>query len=64
MHRFGLMYEIKKENKFIIPEHLSSDMPYENWKYNNNEDILEIYYKFDKYMPNGIMSVLIVNLYE
>ena len=63
MHRLGLMYEIVGKDIFIIPSHLSIEQPYKEWAFENNPDILQFCYEFDKYMPRGIMPRLIVALH-
>ncbi len=63
MQRFGLMYKIPDEDKYIVPEHLSEIKPYKTWQFENKKDILQYYYEFDKYMPFGIMAQLIVALH-
>ena len=63
MHRLGLMYEIAGKGIFIIPSHLSIEQPYKIWDFENELDILQFSYKFDKYMPRGIMPRLIVALH-
>ncbi|HMQ63814.1 MAG TPA: COR domain-containing protein [Flavilitoribacter sp.] len=63
LERFGLMYQAGKE-VFIIPEHLPQQQPYSKWEFENAENILHFRYRFDKYMPKGLMSRLIVSLHR
>ncbi|MCP4269821.1 MAG: TIR domain-containing protein [Candidatus Brocadiaceae bacterium] len=62
MQRFGLLYQIKGKDGFIVPEHLPEKMPYEEWPHKGN--LLQFRYKFDNYMPKGLMSHLIVELHH
>ncbi|MFN8411643.1 MAG: COR domain-containing protein [Anaerolineales bacterium] len=62
MHNFGLMYRIPSSKDYVAPEHLPTDQPYDHWKYEGLPDILYFIYEFDKYMPKGLMSRLIVSL--
>ena len=62
MHKFGLMYHIKDTDNYVVPEHLPTIMPYTEWKYAKEDDILQFVFEFDKYKPSGIMSNLIVAL--
>ncbi|MFK8009097.1 MAG: COR domain-containing protein, partial [Saprospiraceae bacterium] len=63
LDNFGLMYQANK-NLYIIPEHLPKKMPYAKWKHEDKKDILHFTYVFDKYMPKGLMSRLIVALHD
>ncbi|WP_324673085.1 COR domain-containing protein [Hymenobacter sp. GOD-10R] len=63
MHRFGLMYHIHDTENYVVPAHLPTITPYEDWAH-TNENILQFVYEFDKYMPQGIMSRLIVALHH
>jgi hypothetical protein len=56
MHKFGLMYSIPGTDNYVVPAHLPTVMPYQNWIHAGNYHILQFIYEFDKYMPQGIMS--------
>ncbi|NIT56843.1 MAG: hypothetical protein GWN00_11600, partial [Aliifodinibius sp.] len=62
MHNFGLMYHIPNSKDYVVPEHLPTDQPYDVWEHDGAADILHFIYEFDKYMPKGLMSRLIVSL--
>lgn len=62
MQRFGLLYQVKGKDEFIVPEHLPEKMPYKEWPHKGN--VLQFRYKFDNYMPKGLMSHLIVELHH
>lgn len=62
MNKFGLMYNIPNSNEYVVPSHLPTDMPYKVWEHANSGILLQFIYEFDKYMPKGIMSRLIVAL--
>ncbi len=62
MHKFGLMYHIDNSDCFVVPAHLSTIKPYSTWKFEGSPNVLFFIYEFDKYMPQGIMSRLIVAL--
>jgi internalin A len=62
MQRFGLLYQVKEKDGFIVPEHLPEKMPYKEWPHKGN--VLQFRYKFDNYMPKGLMSHLIVELHH
>jgi internalin A len=62
MHNFGLMYHVPNSKEYVVPEHLPTDQPYDKWEYEHFPDILHFIYEFDKYMPKGLMSRLIVSL--
>jgi len=64
MHKFGLMYRIPMSDDFVIPARLPTLTPYEIWPHAAANDILRFVYEFDKYMPQGIMSRLIVALHH
>lgn len=63
LNKFGLMYKAS-DNHFIVPEHLSKARPYETWEHEKGQSLLQYRYQFDKYMPKGIMSRLIVVLHD
>jgi GTPase SAR1 family protein len=62
MHKFGLMYHIPDSTDYVVPAHLPTVTPYEHWEHSKNGNILQFIYEFDKYMPQGIMSRLIIAL--
>ncbi len=62
MHKFGLMYNIIGTKNYVVPAHLPSETPYEVWPYSSSSEVLHFIYEFDKYMPQGLMSRLIVSL--
>ena len=64
MHIFGLMYRIRGSQRYVVPEHLPTDQPYDAWDHASAPDILHFTYEFDKYMPQGLMSRLIVSLHR
>ncbi|MBT3209151.1 MAG: hypothetical protein HN704_00665 [Bacteroidetes bacterium] len=64
MHRFGLMYEVRETKTFVVPAHLPAEQPYEKWAYENQNEILQFAFEFDKYMPRGIMPRIIVALHK
>jgi len=64
MHQVGLMYHVEKTDEYVIPAHLEPKQPYPVWQFAENKDILRFRFKFDDYMPGGIMSRLIVALHQ
>lgn len=64
MHRFGLMYKVRNKNEYVIPAHLPNEKPYKHWTHLNSDKLLLFKYVFDKYMPEGLMSHLIVSLHN
>ncbi len=64
MHNFGLMYHIPHSKDYVVPAHLPTVTPYKQWEHEKNGEILQFIYEFDKYMPQGIMSRLIVALHH
>jgi hypothetical protein len=64
MDKFGLMYHIPKSKDYVVPEHLPTDQPYDAWEHESAPDLLHFIYEFDKYMPKGLMSRLIVSLHR
>lgn len=64
MDKFGLMYQVPKSNDYVVPEHLPADQPYDTWEHDSTTDLLRFTYEFDKYMPKGLMSRLIVSLHN
>ena len=63
MHKFGLMYHVKASAEYVVPAHLPGAMPYNEWEYTNKGNVLTFIYEFDKYMPKGLMSQIIVSLH-
>jgi len=63
MHKFGLMYKVQDKDEYVIPAHLPTEKPYAAWKHQNNGQTLLFKYEFGKYMPEGLMSHLIVSLH-
>ena len=61
LEQFSLVYQINKTPQYIAPEHLPEGKPYEKWKYTDN--LLLFSYTFDKFMPRGLMSKIIVDLH-
>ncbi|MDP8211604.1 MAG: leucine-rich repeat domain-containing protein [Candidatus Stygibacter australis] len=64
MHKFGLMYQVHRSNKYIVPAYLSEAMPYEEWEHSNKAGIRVFIYEFDKYMPDGLFPKIIVALHK
>jgi len=62
MHNFGLMYYAEESEEYIVPAHLKTEQPYDEWKYEKESDILTFVYEFDKYEPKGLMPRIIVSL--
>lgn len=62
MNKFGLMYHIPGTKEYVVPEHLSTQTPYAKWPFEEAHNILQFIFEFDKYMPKGLMSKLIVSL--
>lgn len=63
LKKFSLIYKINGSDNFIVPEHLPMIQPYDNWPYDDKDDVYQFRYKFDSYMPKGIMPRLIVALH-
>jgi internalin A len=59
MQKFFLAYEIGNSGDYIVPELLQSDQPIYSWDENDN---LILRYKYDLFMPKGIMSQFIVQM--
>jgi hypothetical protein len=57
------MYKVKDQDEYVIPAHLPTEKPYPTWKHQNNGQMLVFKYEFGKYMPEGLMSHLIVSLH-
>ena len=64
MHNFGLMYQIAGSKNYVVPAYLPTEQPYDCWPEDGNPDTLHFKYQFDKYMPLGLMSRLIVALHK
>ncbi|MEI6138257.1 MAG: COR domain-containing protein [Mariniphaga sp.] len=64
MHKFGLMYKVKDQDEYVIPAHLPTEKPYAMWNHQYNGHHLIFKYEFGKYMPEGLMSHLIVSLHS
>ena len=62
MHKFGLMYQVDETDNYVVPEHLPADQPYDSWPHKGQA--LQFIYEFNKYMPHGLMSRLIVQLHN
>ena len=62
MNKFGLMYKVPGKNQYVVPEHLPKEQPYEEWP--GRGQALHFVYVFDKYMPPGLMSRIIVALHR
>ncbi len=63
MDKFGLMYQVIGTNKFVVPAHLPTNKPYSVWQHVDDTALLKFKYKFDNYMPEGLMSHFIVSLH-
>ena len=64
LEHFGLMYKSGKKDEYIVPEHLPAQQPYISWVHEQEKDLLHFRYQFDKYMPKGLMSRVIVALHR
>ena len=64
LEHFGLMYKSGRKDEYIVPEHLPGQQPYLSWGYEQEKGLLHFRYRFDKYMPKGLMSRLIVALHR
>ena len=64
LEKFGLMYQVPKRAEYIVPEHLPDGVPYVHWSHEKAHPQLHFRYEFDKYMPKGLMSRLIVALHR
>ena len=64
MHKFGLMYHVPHTGNYVVPAHLPTTQPYPTWPHSSDKEILQFIYEFDKYMPKGLMSRLIVALHH
>ena len=62
MDKFGLMYHIPDSEEYVVPAHLPAEQPYDVWVHEGEPAVLHFIYEFDKYMPRGLMSRLIVSL--
>ncbi|MCP4348971.1 MAG: GTPase, partial [Desulfobacterales bacterium] len=61
MQKFFLTYEIDNSGKYIVPERLQSAQPDYSW---NKKDNLFLHYKYDVFMPKGILSQFIVQMHR
>jgi Leucine-rich repeat (LRR) protein/GTPase SAR1 family protein len=61
MQKFFLTYEIGNSGEYIVPEKLPSATPDYSW---NEKDNLFFRYKYDYFMPKGIMSQFIVQMHR
>lgn len=62
MKSFKLVYEIEHSGKLICPQMLSDNTPDYSWDTSSSNSTME--YKFDKFMPKGILWELIVRMYR
>ena len=62
MNKFGLMYKVAGQDQYVVPEHLPKEQPYDTWP--GEGQMLHFVYEFDKYMPPGLMSRIIVSLHR
>jgi len=61
MQKFFLTYQIGKSGEYIVPERLKPSPPLHKWVANN---FLFMRYKYDFFMPKGIMSQLTVQMHR
>ena len=61
MQKFFLTYEIDGSGEYIAPERLQQIQPEYPWDETNN---LFLHYKYDLFMPKGIMSLFIVRMHR
>jgi len=61
MKKFFLSYEIDYSGKYIVPERLPSVQPVYDW---DKKDNLRVQYKYDYFMPRGILSQFIVEMHR
>ncbi len=59
MKKFFLTYEIDHSGKYILPERLPASTPDYTWEKTTN---LTLQYKYDFFMPKGILSQFIVQM--
>ena len=59
MQKFFLTYEIENSGNYIVPERLQETAPEYPWK---EKDNLLLQYKYDFFMPKGILSQFIVQM--
>lgn len=62
MKKFELCYELPEKDKFIAPQLLKNERP--NGYTFNEQDLLQVYYTYDNFMPKGILHRLMVILHE
>jgi GTPase SAR1 family protein len=61
MQKFFLTYKIDDSDEYIVPEHLPAEQPKYDWDQKKN---LFLYYKYDLFMPRGIMSLFTVRMHR
>jgi len=59
--KFDICYPIKGSSQYVVPFLLPDKMPEYEWDSSNN---LQLQYKYDEFMPDGILSLFIVRSYE
>jgi hypothetical protein len=62
MKKFELCYELPQKDHFIAPQLLENKQP-ENYVF-DEINALRVYYKYDKFMPKGILHRLMVVLHQ
>ncbi len=62
--KFSLIYKINGSKNYIVPEHLPTIQPYDNWQFSDEKENYQFRYLFDNYMPKGLMARLIVSLHR
>jgi internalin A len=62
MKKFELCYELPQKDHFIAPQLLENKPP-KDYSF-DPENALYVYYKYDKFMPKGILHRLMVVLHE
>ncbi|MGE0085250.1 MAG: COR domain-containing protein [Desulfococcaceae bacterium] len=60
MQKFFLCYETDSSGKYIVPERLPPAQPEYDWNKNDN---LLLQYKYEYFMPKGILSQFIVQMH-
>ncbi|WMX17172.1 COR domain-containing protein [Aureispira sp. CCB-E] len=64
MIRFLLCYVVEENKTYIIPQLLPENAPNEDYQINFKEDEIYFRYKYEKFIPKGIVSQLIVKMHE
>ena len=59
MKKFHLVFEINNTGEYIVPAKLPAEIPKYNWPIENN---IHLRYKYDEFMPKGILFHLMVEL--